>query len=56
MIEFHLLTDYPCRRIAAYLRLVVLSLGFPFAVKKGVMRESPIVQKACSYLKNQRLN
>lgn len=33
------------RLITAYLRLVVLSLGFPFAVKKGVMRDSPIVQK-----------
>ncbi|THH20668.1 hypothetical protein EW146_g709 [Bondarzewia mesenterica] len=32
--------------IAAYLRLVILAVGFPFAVKKGIVRESPIVQKS----------
>jgi hypothetical protein len=35
-------------RTTAYLRLVVLSSGFQYAVKQGISRDSPIVQQVSS--------
>lgn len=41
-------------RIGTYLRLVILSMAFPYAVKKGIVRESYVAETVSSFISISR--